>query len=290
MARRARTGAMLALAVVGGASSSAAAAPTGVEAIVGGESSDPGEYAATGALVRGASYRCTATLIAPDVAITAAHCLIDEGFGDFAFTLDTDVTDTLDDLVPIIAFHQHPAFHLDGDFSELAQRNDVGVLILERPITDVPVERLDDAADVLSLATGSQLQLCGYGRDTWADVRSVGVKRDAVVYVDTMTTWELQSIDEDPQPCRGDSGGPVFVETKLGRRIAGVVSRAVGGERMCSTGAIYTRVAPYIDWVEKASLDRDMDGCAAAGGSGGGACWLMLVGALPLARRRRARR
>ena len=288
MARRARIGAVLALVLVDGNVSTAAASPAvGEQAIVGGESSDPGEYAATGALLRGPSYRCTATLIAADVAITAAHCLVDEGWGDFSFTLDADVSDSLDDLVPVLAFHQHPDFQLEGDFKQLGQRNDVGVLILEQPILGVPVERLDDADDVQSLSTGSQLQLCGYGREAWADQRSVGVKRDALVYVDTMTTWELQSVDEDPQPCRGDSGGPVFVDTEAGRRIAGLVSRAVGGERSCATGAIYTRVAPYTEWVEKASLDRDMGGCSAGGGSG---CpWLLLVGSLALARRRARR-
>jgi len=289
MARRAGTGAVvvLVLALVEGALAVAAPAGAG-QPIVGGESSGPGEYPATGALVRGVSYRCTATLIAPDVAVTAAHCLVDEGYGDFSFTLDADLTDELDDLVPVIAFHQHPYFHSDGDFKELAQRNDLGVFILEQPIEGVAPESLDDMADIQSLTSGSEMQLCGYGRDTWGDMRSVGVKRDALVHVDQMTAWELQSADEDPQPCRGDSGGPVFVETAAGRRIAGVVSRAVGGERMCSTGAIYTRVAPYLEWVETASLDRDMGGCSASGGSG---CpWLALLGSLALVRRRRARR
>ncbi|HKE16605.1 MAG TPA: trypsin-like serine protease [Kofleriaceae bacterium] len=289
MARRAGTGAVVALAIALVDGALAVAAPAGAgEPVVGGESSDPGEYPATGALVRGVSYRCTATLIAPDVAITAAHCLVDEGFGDFSFTLDPDLNDDLDGLVPVIAFHQHPYFHSEGDFNELAQRNDLGVFILERPIESIAPESLGDMADNLSLTSGSEMQLCGYGRDTWADTSSDGVKRDALVHVDMMTPWELQSADEDPQPCRGDSGGPVFVETAGGRRIAGVVSRAVGGERMCSTGAIYTRVAPYLAWVETASLDRDMGGCSATRGSG---CpWLALLGSLALVGRRRARR
>lgn len=289
MAPRAGIRAFLAVITVEAAGFGAADASEVVEpAIIGGESTDPGEYAATGALVRGRTYRCTATLIAPDVAITAAHCLVDQGWGDFSFTLDADLTDSIDDLIPILAFHEHPDYHAGGAQDRIGQRNDIGVLILAQPIEGIEVERLDVGGDPYSLSDGSELSLCGYGRDAWSNQRTAGVKRDAVVYVDDMTTWELQSVDEDPQPCKGDSGGPLFAETADGRRIAALVSRAVGAENMCASGAIYTRIEPYIDWVEQASLDRDNGGCAAAAGGGGGA-WIALLGWLVMARRRRAR-
>src|SRR5688572_15111716 len=75
--------------VVLGASACTDEMPLGVEeqGIVGGVSTGPDDYPATGMLMRGRHYRCTATLIAPDVAITAAHCLNETGFGEFAFSL-----------------------------------------------------------------------------------------------------------------------------------------------------------------------------------------------------------
>lgn len=293
MAPRAGARALLAIITVEGAGFTVGEARAGgrevVEpAIIGGESTDPGEYPATGALVRGRTYRCTATLIAPDVAITAAHCLVDEGWGDFSFTLDANLTDSVDDLIPVLAFHQHPNYDAGGAQNSIGRRNDVGVIILEEPIEGIEVERLD-GSDLYSLGDGSELSLCGYGRDSWSNQRTAGVKRDAVVFVDDMTDWELQSADEDPQPCKGDSGGPLFATTADGRRVAALVSRAVGGESMCASGAIYTRMEPYIDWIEKASLDRDTGGCAAAARGGGGA-WMVLLGWMVMARRRRARR
>jgi secreted trypsin-like serine protease len=237
------------------------------EAIIGGDSSDPGEYPATGALVRGRSYRCTATMIAPDVVITAAHCLEGDGWGDFGFTLESDLTAEVTNVVPVLTFHQHPDFHFEGaEYKQLARRNDVAVVILEEPIFGVPVERLDNPLRAAELGDGTELTLCGYGRNTWAVPKTAGLKRDAIVYVGVSTNWELQSVEEDPQPCKGDSGGPVFVEASDGGRlVAGLVSRAAGDSQMCDSGAIYTRISAYSDWVWEAARDRDT-GCAVGGG------------------------
>lgn len=258
------------------------------QAIIGGEAADPGEYPATGALVRGRSYRCTATLIAPDVALTAAHCLEGDGWGDFGFTLDDDLTRDVTDIIPAMVTHQHPDFHFEGnEYTKIGRRNDVGVVILEEPIFGVGVEKLDVSEEATSLAAGTELFLCGYGRDKWSVATTAGLKRDGSVFVDVATSWELQSIDEDPQPCKGDSGGPLFAETSRGRRIAGLVSRASGDSHMCDTGAIYTRVAPYADWIREASMDRDT-GCAVGKrGSSSLATWTFALAALLVTRRRR---
>jgi uncharacterized protein (TIGR03382 family) len=287
MARRAAgPGALVAIVLAGEASPTIAGTGGDLEqAVVGGEATEPGEYPATGALVQGYSYRCTATLIAPDIAITAAHCMEEGGYGDFGFTLDENLKVTIDDVIPVLVHHQHPDFHLEGEYQQISKRNDVAVVILEQPVEDVPVERLDDRGDVASLSTGDELRLCGYGRERWSDRGSAGIKRDATVYVAGMSVFELQSIDEDPQPCRGDSGGPLFVEREDGRWLTGLVSRAVGDNYRCASGAIYTRVEPYIEWIESAALDRDT-GCSAAGQSG--PAWLALLGWLSLARRRRS--
>jgi secreted trypsin-like serine protease len=263
-------------------------------AIIGGESSDVGAYPATGVLMRGLSPRCTATLIAPDVVITAAHCLVDEGFGDFGFTLDADLTDGLDGvLVGVLAHHQQPEFDPDADgeeYNDLNRRNDIGIAILDQPIEDVAVEELDTgepASQAAQLGGLSELTVVGYGRNGWSSTTSAGVKREGVVFLDRAETWEIKTTGQDPQPCRGDSGGPLFAESEGGRRIVGLVSRATAGSRMCDTGAIYTRVAPYAEWIADASLDREPGGCAVGGAR---TTWLpALFVWLLLAARRRTR-
>ncbi len=259
------------------------------QAIIGGDDSDPGEYPATGALVRGNSFTCTATLVAPDVVVTAAHCLDGGGWGDLTFTLDADLTDSIDGRIPVLASHPHPDFHLQGaEYTRMGRRNDVGVAILEEPILDVPVERLDSRA-YFDEVEEVRLTLCGYGRDYWSTPSTAGVKRDGTIRVEVSNGWELQSTDEDPQPCKGDSGGPLFVPTDEGRLLAGVVSRASGDSAMCDTGAIYTRAAPYVDWIADAATDRDEGGCSASG-TGGGPCWPALLAGLVFSARRGRRR
>jgi uncharacterized protein (TIGR03382 family) len=258
---------------------------TASRAIVGGGPSDPNEFPATGMLVVGDRLQCTATLIAPDVALTAAHCLHQPVFGTLGFTLDADASDGTADVIPIALFHPHPDFDEGVDaFLDLAVRNDIGILILERPVPDVVPERVDTPLLETAIGAGDPLALCGYGWTFWLN-GSVAVKRDAEVFVDRAKDYEFSTTPVDPQPCVGDSGGPLFVDGPDGRRIVGVVSRAVGTSRMCDTGAIITRVAPYAAWIAEASRDRDR-GCS-AGGGGGSMLPLGVLGVLYARRRRR---
>jgi MYXO-CTERM domain-containing protein len=257
--------------------------------IVGGASTAAGQYPATGMLLKGRRYRCTATLIKPDVAITAAHCLQDNGasFGEYAFSLDRDLSDLVaDDPIPVLVYHQHPQYIHEDKPTDVGRVNDVGVIILERPVEDVPVERLHMANVPAFLEIGAELDLCGYGMATWYERSTAGIQRSAHVFVDHLADWEMRLTHDDPQPCNGDSGAPLFVENESGRWIAAIVVRAVGETHLCDNGAVATRIAPYALWIEKASLDRD-PGCSVGAGAGpSGAAPLALLLLLRLRRRR----
>jgi uncharacterized protein (TIGR03382 family) len=238
-------------------------------------------------LVVGTRLVCTATLIAPDVALTAAHCLVPPVFGSFAFTLDTDAADGIDNAVLASVWHAHPDFDSGvDDFVDLAVRNDIGVILLDQPILDVEPEQIEQPSDAAAIDPGAPLSVCGYGRVIW-HTGSLALKQDAEVFVERSESHEFSTTAIDPQPCNGDSGGPLFAETPNGRRIVGVVSRAFGRSRMCDTGAIITRVKPYGDWIYLASHDRNTGGCNAGGGGAAipfGLIWL--AGALRRQRRR----
>src|SRR6185436_14804261 len=108
---------------------------TASQAIIGGIASDPGEFPATGMLTARNRLECTATLIAPDVALTAAHCLKPPQFGELGFTLDTDEADGAQEIIPLAFVHMHPDFDESvEDYIDLAVRNDIGVVILKYPI------------------------------------------------------------------------------------------------------------------------------------------------------------
>lgn len=257
---------------------------TASHAIIGGDTSEPSEFPATGMLVNRDQLLCTATLIAPDVAVTAAHCLHEPAFGTLGFSLDSDSTDGTGNVVEVTIYHPHPDFDDDvTDFVNLGVRNDIGIVILKQPILDVVPEQLDRPESGTTLDTGNPLAMCGYGRLLWY-TGSIAQKRDAQVLVDRTQRFEFSTTATNPQPCTGDSGAPLFVESPLGRRIVGVVSRAVGTSRMCDTGAIITRVAPYATWIDDASRDRE-PGCSAGGG--GSLLPLGVLSALHALRRRR---
>src|SRR5215510_12829775 len=71
------------------------------QSIIGGDPSEPSEFLATGMLVARGRLICTATLIAPDVGLTAAHCLKTPQFGTLGFTLDTDASDGTENVFPL---------------------------------------------------------------------------------------------------------------------------------------------------------------------------------------------
>src|SRR5262245_7408886 len=112
------------------------------QSIIGGDPSEPSEFMATGMVVTRGRLVCTATLIAPDVGLTAAHCLKKPDFGTLGFTLDTDASDGTENVIPIQFTHQHPDFDERVEpFVDLSVRNDIAVFILKSPVPDANYEQ-----------------------------------------------------------------------------------------------------------------------------------------------------
>jgi hypothetical protein len=136
----------------------------GEAAIVGGRAEV--RWAASGYLASGSSMEtldrgrpaCGATLIAPNVVVTAAHCISDEKV-TFAFGAGEVGKGAL---VRVVERHVHPEFHpvAEGAFDVThALRNfDVAFLVLERDVDFASPAELPDEAPAL----GCNLQAIGY--------------------------------------------------------------------------------------------------------------------------------
>jgi Trypsin len=192
---------------------------------------------------------CSGTLIAPNVVLTARHCL----GPDLDPEPDPDPSSSrrarahvgmtlqgLQQPLPIRAFIGH-------------DERDIALAVIDRPpgLRDLTVLALafDD-----EIRVGDRATLAGYGLDENGDAGERRFVEESVVDVDD----ELVVVDGagESGACTGDSGGPLLLRTVHGElRVAGVLSV---GSASCTELDVYQRVAPVEDWLNE-ELDRIAD-------------------------------
>jgi secreted trypsin-like serine protease len=190
-------------------------------------------------------YYCTATLIAPTLVITAAHC----PNLSRVFLKGADVTKP--QTGEAIAIKQNVKH----------QTADIRVLVLERASTVAP-RHVAQGRDTRA----RKALLVGFGTIDFNGTIGYGLKRKVEVPIisnDCSGPGESSRFRCDPgnelvaghrglnrDSCRGDSGGPLYVQGEDGLfHLLGVTSRGLGGPRVCGDGGIYVRADRYLDWI-----------------------------------------
>jgi len=263
--------------------------------IVGGIRATPGVHESVGAIILitqdaapTGRFFCSATLIAPDTILTAAHCserLISPSFmGDFYFTLELDVStfgqNTLQlppNTYPISELVPHPDYWTRGIFmpwAGLADHRDIGLGFLSQPVTSVMPSVLMESDDAPFLRLGEPVDIAGYGYTTVA-MQTQGIKHHGTSMINEVGASELQIGDMAPTPrmCAGDSGGPSFLEVSDGlipsQRLIAVAARYYNYPPSCDVGGTHTRVDPYRQWIvdemKRACNDGRRLGCVGSG-------------------------
>ena len=195
-------------------------------------------------------FRCSATLISPTVLITAAHCTADT-VGSTLVTFDSVIAEQPPSPVPVAADPESgytdeeitSAGYLSGtalahpdysNFTDLANWNDVGVIVLDEPVTDIapatlaPENYLEQFAQPLLNST--IFELVGYGTEV-RKPESGPQKPQPMTYplIRRYTTSpgqkltpQILQLNGNPADvrggggtCFGDSGGPVFLNGYL---------------------------------------------------------------------------
>lgn len=197
-------------------------------------------------------YRCSATLVSPTVIVTAAHCT-DGTLGKTLVTFKSVIAEAPPSGFPVAAnptagftqaeieaagfisgtAYTHPAY---SDFTDMDNWNDVGVIVLDRPLasngegypTIAPVGALDQIAK--SSLSKTLFTAVGYGTEVRKPDSGPQKPQPMTYpllrrYVDMpgqKLTPQILQTNGNPNDthgtggtCFGDSGGPVFYNGHL---------------------------------------------------------------------------
>ncbi|HZI12458.1 MAG TPA: trypsin-like serine protease, partial [Myxococcus sp.] len=182
---------------------------------------------------------CSGALIAPDVVLTAAHCLAlfgpEGAYEVFIGQVLLPRPESAGRFVRVA----HAAVHPDYDAGTHAY--DAALLRLAAPV-DVTPFALPDSTDGAPSA-GASVRALGYG-DTKDASEPSGQRRQATLRV---TQVEPAAFRAGPFPgmsCVGDSGGPVLIHEGERELLVGLTA---SGDVACRTEALNVRVDALLD-------------------------------------------
>ncbi len=219
-------------------------------AMVGGAGAAPNAIARSVVLIVGSrGNSCSGVALAPDLVLTAAHCVL-PGADYKIVEFDDARRPQLRDITRVTA---HPKFDLRGMLAHRATA-DVALIKVAAPLNVEPA----NLASPLAIALGDTVTVAGYGVSVRGDGKSGGTLRAAAL-VATGRPGNLQIRLVDPATkgekpgigaCTGDSGAPVFAMSGP-PSVIGVVSWSTGPRNSDGCGGL-TGVTPlflYRDWI-----------------------------------------
>jgi secreted trypsin-like serine protease len=238
-----------------------AAAPRSLRVVQGSSIGTPGFMAMVVSGRDGGTYaRCGATAIAPNVLLTAAHCLVDEAVNRYVPAEQVGVIWGEADpwrgfangsvrAAPIVRYYTPSNY---GTLSTGAPSSDVALLQLRDPapgvISLVPQGRTD------LWAPGKQSAVLGWGMTIPDDSRSA----PTTLQIGSTVIWPSRLCNgrsfnpalmlcvgdgHTSGPCHGDSGGPLLVQDRdLRLYVAGVVSFGDDSCRLLGRASVFANL------------------------------------------------
>jgi hypothetical protein len=203
---------------------------------------------------------CSGVLIAPDVVLTAAHCVAEQARYKVTGTSGSRIRS-----VKALAASMHPEF-VPGTTPRTQPGIDLALLLMEQPLGSefTPLDVSRSAA----ISEGEKLIVAGFGLSRenakstartlrQASLLAVGMLQVAnrvQIVVDPVTLGETSGAGA----CRGDSGGPILRGASPAHTLVGIVSWSSGplnarARNACGGLTAVTPVAPHTSWIQRRS-------------------------------------
>ncbi len=223
--------------------------------VVGGADAPVGKWDDTAAVYFGGNQGCTGVLIAPNVALTAGHCI----GGISRIMVGSNDLNSGGELIDVIREVRHPSSN---------STYDIGVLVLAEPAaTTQPRTIARGCVAEQWLEDGAEVAIVGYGALNTNASGFTNILQEAFTTINdhdcepasfgcqsaVSPGGELTAGGMGIDSCNGDSGGPLYLLTPRGAFLVGITSRAMfgGGGQPCGDGGIYVRPDAVIDWIEQ---------------------------------------
>jgi secreted trypsin-like serine protease len=280
-------------------SSSAAYAGTLDTPVVGGKPVPAGGYPDVVAVLAPTAM-CSGTLVAPDVVLTAGHCI---GIHPVEVIVGSvDLAKPAGEAIKVKSATAYPSWQTEYD---------VGVLVLDHAASVKPRAIASACSVKEHLTADAEVRVVGFGlTDAAGDgmntalhqvllpVHDATCTQDPACQPNVAPGGEFTAGGMGVDSCFGDSGGPLFLATNHGEALVGVVSRGeYSGGDPCGGGGVYVRADAVASWIEKttgrkltrSTCDSPADGpgdeqdgrgeggCSASRGIVGGGALLGLV-------------